>query len=235
MKQKLIGLSRRYKTALQKHLKQGPRANLQAAVGVGRRAVALGLETLELARIHERAIAALELASSKNGFMKQAEKFFTEAIVPIVEMHSAAQRNKVDLKRLREMLDQRTAELAAANRLLKHGRPGREDVEAALKQNDLHYNKLLKDSLAIQAGLRRLAHKVLSAQEAERTKISHELQDEIAQTLLGINVRLISLKQEARTNTKGLKNEIASTQQLVVKSAKSVHRAARGLRRQEQS
>ena len=58
-------------------------------------------------------------------------------------------------------------------------------------------------------------------------KSACELQDEIAQTLLGINVRLLSLKQEARNNTKGLKNEIASTQRLVVKSAKSVRRVAR--------
>ena len=43
----------------------------------------------------------------------------------------------------------------------------------------------------------------------------------------GINVRLISLKREARTNTTGLKNEIASTQRLVIKSAKSVRRVAR--------
>jgi signal transduction histidine kinase len=82
----------------------------------------------------------------------------------------------------------------------------------------------LKESLQLQEGLRQLTHQVLAAQEDERKKISRELQDEIAQTLLGINVRLLSLKQEARTNTKGLKNEIASTQRLVVKSAKSVRR-----------
>ena len=68
---------------------------------------------------------------------------------------------------------------------------------------------------------------VLSAQENERRNISRELQDEIAQTLLGINVRLLSLKQEGRSNIKGLKNEIASTQRLVVKSARSVRRVAR--------
>jgi len=34
--------------------------------------------------------------------------------------------------------------------------------------------------------LRRLTHRILTAQEAERKKISHELWDEIAQTLLGI-------------------------------------------------
>ena len=44
-----------------------------------------------------------------------------------------------------------------------------------------------------------------------------ELQDEIAQTLLGINVRLLSLKRESSVNTGRLKNEIASTQRLVAK------------------
>jgi signal transduction histidine kinase len=67
------------------------------------------------------------------------------------------------------------------------------------------------------------------AQEDERKSISVELHDEIAQTLLGINVRLLSLKQEARVNHKGLKKEIAGTQRLVVKSVKSVRRVAREL------
>jgi len=48
-------------------------------------------------------------------------------------------------------------------------------------------------------------------------------------TGLRLVVRLISLKQKARSNTKGLKHEIASTQRLVVKSARSVWRFAREL------
>jgi signal transduction histidine kinase len=48
----------------------------------------------------------------------------------------------------------------------------------------------------VQERLRHLAHEILLAQEDERKKVSHELQDEIAQTLLGINVRLLSLKQD---------------------------------------
>ena len=84
------------------------------------------------------------------------------------------------------------------------------------------HDKCLEESLELQNCLRQLTHRVLAAQEDERKKLSHELQDEIAQTLLGINVRLLSLKQGDRNNTKGLKNEIASTQRLVVKSAKSV-------------
>jgi signal transduction histidine kinase len=192
------------------------------------------LETLDLARIHEQAVARLELPGGRNGFIKRAEIFFSEAIIPIVETHRTARQSRTDLKRLSEVLDRRTAELAVANRRLLCDVGGRKSVKAALKKSDLHHNKLLKDSLAIQAGLRRLTHQVLAAQENERTKISRELQDEIAQTLLGINVRLLTLKREAAGNTRGLKNEIASTQRLVVKSAKSVRRAARGIARQQQ-
>jgi len=213
---------------LRTHLKPGSRKRLQPALGLGRQAVALGLETLELARIHERALTTLELSASKNGAIKQAEIFFTEALTPIVETHRAARQSKIDLIRLNETLSRRTLELAATNRLLQSGIVRRKSVEAALKKSGQHYTKLLKDSLQLQEGLRQLTHQVLVAQEDERKKISRELQDEIAQTLLGINVRLLMLKQEARVNTKGLKNEIASTQRLVVKSARSVRRVASG-------
>ena len=59
--------------------------------------------------------------------------------------------------------------------------------------------------------------------------LSGELRDEIAQTLLGINVRLLSLKQCGQSDLNGLKNEIANTQRLVVESAKSVRRFAHEL------
>ena len=226
MKQKLIGLSQRDVTALRKHLKPGSRSNLQPALRLGRQAVALGLETLEVVRIHERAAAILELSNSGNGPSKRAEIFFTEAIIPIVETHRAARQRKIDLNRLNETLDRRTTELAATNRQLQRGILRRRSVEAALRKSGIYYVRLLKDSLLLQEGLRQLTHRVLAAQEDERQKISRELQDEISQTLLGINVRLLSLKQEARVNTKGLKNEIASTQRLVAKSAQSARRVA---------
>jgi signal transduction histidine kinase len=89
--------------------------------------------------------------------------------------------------------------------------------------------KVLKESLQLQKQLRHLTHRIFAAQEDERSKISHELQDEIAQTLLGLNVRLLLLKQTVWSKTKGLKNEIASAQRLVVKSASLVRRLAREL------
>jgi signal transduction histidine kinase len=84
--------------------------------------------------------------------------------------------------------------------------------------------------LDLQEGLRQLTHEVLAAQEDERQKISHELQDEIAQTLTGINLRLAALKKEAAVNISGLDRSIARTQRLVEKSADIVHQFARELR-----
>lgn len=230
MKQKLIGLSQRYVTALREHLKPGSSGSFQPALRLGRQAVAFGLETLDLARVHEHALTLLKTSGVKNGLIKRAEVFFAEAITPIVETHRAAQQSKTDLNRLNETLGRRTAELAVTNRQLQRGIVQRKGVEAALKLSGARYSKLLQDSLKLQEGLRHLTHRVLAAQEVERRKISHELQDEIAQTLLGINVRLLTLKKEARNNTQGLKNEIASTQRLVVDSAKSVRRVAREFR-----
>ena len=85
----------------------------------------------------------------------------------------------------------------------------------------------MKESRRLQKHLRHLTHQILSAQEDKRKKISRELQDEIAQTLLGINVRLLTLKKEAAINASGLKKEIASTQRLVEKSVKTMKRFAR--------
>ena len=90
MKRKLSRLSRRYASALRKHLTQGPQASLQPARGLGRQAVSLGLETLDVARIHEGALATLEASSSRDGLIKRAEIFFTEAITPIEKTHRAA-------------------------------------------------------------------------------------------------------------------------------------------------
>jgi len=227
MKHKLNGLSQRYLEALGKNLKQGPQASLQPALKMGREAVALGLETLDLARIHEQALAKLKLSNAKNAFTKLAGIFFIEANIPIMETHRVARQGKVHLSRLQEKLGQRTEELASAHRQLQRGVVRRKVMEDAFEKNGKHHGKSLEESLQLQKRLRQLTHRVLAAQEDDRMHISRELQDEIGQTLLGINVRLLSLKEQSRSNTKGLKNEIATTQRLVLKSAKSVRRVAR--------
>jgi signal transduction histidine kinase len=71
---------------------------------------------------------------------------------------------------------------------------------------------------------------MLSAQENERTTISWALHDDVAQAMLGIQVRLAHLKKEAARNTTGLKKELTVTQRLVEKSAKTLERLAGKLR-----
>jgi signal transduction histidine kinase len=229
MKQKLNAFPQRYMTVLKKHLKQGPQASLESALRLGREAVALGLGTLELARIHEQALDTFELSNIKNGFTKLAGNFFTEANTPIIETHRAARRGNAQLNRLEETLGERTEELAQSNRRVQQGVVRRKVLEQAAEEKGRHHQKSLEESLKLQKRLRQLTHRVIAAQEDDRKKISRELQDEIAQTLLGINIRLLSLKRCNRGNTDGLQDEIASTQRLVAKSAQSVRRFAREL------
>ncbi len=233
MKPKLTGLLRQYPAALRHHLKQKPSANLETARGLGRRAVSLGLETLDMARIHEQAL--LEVVShyspgDGDGVFRRAGNFFAEAITPIEKTHRTAREANAHLSRLNESLRQRAVELAASNRRLKKEIIQRKAVEEALRKSEQHYSELLQQSRQMQEQLRHLSHQLLSAQEEERKTISRELHDEIAQTLTGINVQLGSLKAAATLDIKDLQNRITGTQRLVEQSVKIVHKFARDLR-----
>ena len=236
MARKLNGLAQRYVAALRKHLKEGPRAIplRGTAQGLGRRAMALGLETLDLARFHEQALITLVLPDYSPGtrerMIRRAGTFFAEAITPIEKTHRAAQEDNDQLVQLNQLLHQRSVDLAASNRQLQQEILQRKSVEESLRKSEQHYSELLEQSRHMQEQLRLLSRQLLSAQEEERKMISRELHDQIAQTLTGINIRLAALKTEATVNTKGLQKKISSTQRLVEKSVDIVHRFARELR-----
>jgi len=232
--QKLIGLSRRYVSALRRHLTRGPHASLRPANALGRQAATIGLETLDVARIHKRALAVVtssgSLSPGRDGILRRAEGFFVEAITPIEETRRAMLQANVRLSQVNETLRRRTVQLAAANRLLKREIRQRQAVESALKKSEQHHSRLLEQSRLMQEQLRHLSRQLLMAQEQERKRISRELHDQIAQTLTGINVHLATLKVETDVNAKGLRKKIARTQRLVEKSVDIVHRFARELR-----
>jgi len=234
MKRRLFNLSRRYQAALRTHLKQGPHASLKSARGVGSQALAAGLQTLDLAKLHEQTLVTELLPSCPPGkraaLIKQAGAFFAVAITPIEMTQRSAREATAQLKQFIATLSRRTVELAASNRELSLEIIQRKAVEEALKSSEHHYSQLLQKSDFLQEQLRRLSRQILSAQEDERKRISRELHDVIAQTLTGINVRLAALKKEAAVNTKGLDRNIASTQRLVEKSVSIVHQFARELR-----
>ncbi len=234
MARKLNGLSQRYVAALRKHLAQGPRASLQPAQGLGHRARALGLETLDLARFHEQALITLVLPGHSPGIrdrmIRRAGTFFAEAITPIEQTHRAAREANGQLVELNQALHQRSVDLTASNRRLQQEILQRKSAEESLRKSEQHYSRLLEQSRHMQGQLRLLSRQLLSAQEEERKMISRELHDQIAQTLTGINIRLASLKAESTVNTKDLQNKISSTQRLVEKSVDIVHQFARELR-----
>jgi signal transduction histidine kinase len=234
MGRKLNGLAQRYVVALRKHLKQDPQAGLQPAQGLGRRALALGLETLDLARFHEQALITLVLPSYSPGtrdvMVRRAGKFFAEAITPIEKTHRTAQEDNEQLVQLNHLLHQRSADLIASNRKLQQEIHERKSVEESLRKSEHHYSELLEQSRHMQEQLRLLSRQLLSAQEEERKMISRELHDQIAQTLTGINIQLATLKAEAMVNVKGLQKKITRTQRMVEKSVDIVHRFARELR-----
>jgi len=234
MKRKLFNLSRRYQVALRMHLKQGRHANLESARGLGSQALSAGLQTLDLAKLHERTLVTDVLpgcpAGKRDALIKQAGVFFAVAITPIEKTHRTAREATAHLKKFIETLSRRTVELAASNLELSLEITQRKAAEDALKKSEHHYSQLLEKSDRLQEQMRQLSRQILSAQEDERKKISRELHDVIAQTLTGINVRLSALKKEAAVNTKGLDRNIARTQRLVEKSVNIVHEFARELR-----
>lgn len=219
MKRKFSILSRRYKEALRAHLKQGKKASLDSAQGLGSQALAVGLQTLDLAKLHEQILVAQVLPKSppsrRAALIKQAGIFFAAAITPIEKKHRHAQAAIADLKGFIQTLSQRTVELAASNLRLSLEVGQRKVAEAALRKSERHYSQLLEQSEGLQEQLRRLSRQILSAQEDERKKISRELHDVIAQTLTGINIRLATLKKEAALNTKGLERNIADRKSVV--------------------
>jgi len=233
MKRKLLKFSRQYLDALRHHLQPGGRSSLTSARTIGSQALAAGLQTLDLARVHEQILVNDVLPgcppARRRKVIREAGLFFARALLPIENIHfnptAAAQ-----LRHFVETLSQRTVELAASNHELNLEISQRKAAEAALKESEHHYSQLLKRSDQLQEQLRQLSRQIISAQEDERKQISRELHDVIAQTLTGINVRLATLGREAALNSNGLEKNIALTQRLVEKSVDIVHRFARELR-----
>lgn len=227
-------LARSYRAALCRHLKETTRGKPATALKMGREAARMGLDVLELAAIHEDVLIdealATKTARDRHRIVRRAAGFFAEAILPIEATHRTARDNKATLVRLNREMEQRAREISASRRKLTAEVARRKAVEQDLRKSERQSIRLQRQSRQLQEDLRRLSHGILSAQEAERKRISRELHDLVAQTLTAIHVHLANLKKEAEQNARGLRKNITRTQKLVERSVDKVHRFARELR-----
>src|SRR5580698_4091017 len=147
MKRKLFKLSRRYQAALRAHLKQGQQASPESARGLGTQALAAGLQTLDLAKLHEQTLVTELLPGCPNrrraSLIKQAGVFFAMAITPIEKTQRSAREATAQLKKFIETLSRRTVELAASNLELNVEIAQRKAAEEALRKSEHHYSQLL--------------------------------------------------------------------------------------------
>lgn len=134
------------------------------------------------------------------------------------------ERKQVEAARIRVEL------LAASNRELELEIARRSEVERSLRTSERQQRKLLNQSRRQQNELRRLSHLILATQEEERRRISRELHDDIAQTLVNISFHLESLSSEAKINPALLRKKVRRTQKLVEQAVEIVHHFARDLR-----
>ncbi len=226
----LTKLSGKYLVALRTHVGQDPQVGLQVARDLGKAAVSIGLETLDLAKVHEHALVALRSPDHSSvtwaELSASAAIFFTEAITPIEETHCAAREATADLNQLNATLDERTLNLADSNRKLRQQITGRAKAEAALRNSEIAFGQLLQNSRDLEQHLQKMAHEILAATEIERKSMSLQLNDEIAQTLLGINIRLLALKEKVAISHRNLNQEITTTQRLVAESVIVINRLA---------
>lgn len=230
MNAKQMGWARRYQASLHRFVKLGPAASLQPALRLGRQALALGLETPDMAKVHKQCLLALESpgASSvtRHIVMDRVKSFFAESNVPIEKTHTAALKNEIKVNQLTERLRRRTFESAVSTRRLKRGIARRQAAEAALKKSGKDRDVLLEKSNRSRNRLRLETHGILSAQEDGRLTSSRLLQDEIAQTLLAINIRLLALKSSIGAGNVKFEKEVVETQRLVKQSFHRIRKLA---------
>lgn len=122
-----------------------------------------------------------------------------------------------------EETQKRIAVLAASNQKLEREIVRRKAVEKVLVKSELHEKQL-------RVRTRQLAHQVLHSQEQERLRISRELHDQVVQTLIGINVRLVGLKVQAGKLGPNFRQQLSIAQNLVENSVATVHGLSRDLR-----
>lgn len=202
-------------------------ADLEAARKLHQPWLSAGVTILELAKFHEQSLLTFALPVSAEGehqtIVKQAD-IFISTVIAADETNANDAKEYRRLKKITLTLAKRTSKLEASNLQLTAKLRRCEGAEKSLTRRGLRHSNSLAESNLLREQLQGLSRRIIATQEDERRTMSKELHDGIAQTLIGINIRLINLKKMAGLNAKALLKEISLTQRLVTKSTDLVHR-----------
>lgn len=232
MKPNSPAFPRIYLDALRAHLGQHghPPEKTGELAGLAR---AGGLSTLELAKLHEHLLLTEVLPElsprARPPVVKRAASFFAAVLVP-EEQNAANRKDNVRHGRIIARLSQRMTELASSRLRLSQEVIRRKAVERSLKSSETHNAKAFTETSLLKERLQALSRQVLSMQEDERKKISRDLHDVVAQSLMSINVRLATLRKQAGLDARDFHRNIAATQRVLERTALIVHRFASALR-----
>jgi len=154
---------RSYATALRKHVKTAEGTG--AGGRLGRRARTLGVETLALARIHDRAAATL---ASSAGAVGRGDAFFAEAVAPPAKARRGAPEALAEGAKRASAGDRRV--LAAMRARLAREVERREALEVKLKAGARARTELVERARRTEERLRHVSRRLLSAHEEERQR-----------------------------------------------------------------
>ncbi|MFT5105549.1 MAG: signal transduction histidine kinase [Verrucomicrobiales bacterium] len=223
-------LSADYLAALRLLVEGGLEPGLQAAANLGATADKLRLSSLELARIHHAALTAIltipTFAKDEGFRILRASFFFNEALTPIEKTHRSALESKAELCGTHKNLSQTLEDLLVSQRQMVRQIEELKSAGDALRTSEETAAYLLVESRTMEEALLAVTRRNLSADETERKQMSLRLQDDIAQAMLGIHVRLSALKVAVSVSHEDLAGQITSAERLMAESIESIARFA---------
>ncbi len=214
LKVKKTDWAHRYQTSLQRYLCQKLSSNFKPACKLGSQVADLGMETLELAQIHEQSLIHIlsheDSSLAQKKIILKAKNFFNETNCSIEKTHIIMLRKEDRLNQLTHELLNLTAELKASRVHIEKEIIKRKKAESALVKSNANHVNLMQISRRLRLLLRSQTQAILTTQEKERKKTSRVLQDKIAQALLGINIELLAMKVSDKKVEARFSNEIDS-------------------------
>jgi signal transduction histidine kinase len=222
-----------YRGALRDYLVHPDEATLRQAYELGRAALSAGLGDFDVIRLHHQALTDGALPDGEPAaavhFAPALETFLLETLAPFAAAQRDLRSGRERLEQCNRVLTERNAVLVSNNAQLGEEMGQHQETEVALRQNQERYLQLYQQARAMEENLRELSVQVLSAQEAERKRVSCGLHDEVSQALTAVTVVIAILKKRAGPDPAFQRN-VAAAEHLLAQSMETVHRVARELR-----